>query len=72
MRDRRRNYRLRFYGKMHTLGYKTIPLYYTDLPFKIRLVGVCNRTRQKAEAAGDAGLCVLPDEADGNHQSSRY
>ncbi len=40
-----------FMGKMHTYGYKTIPLYYSDLPYKIRLVGVCNRTRQKAETA---------------------
>jgi predicted dehydrogenase len=40
-----------FMGKTHTYGYKTIPLYYSNLPFKIRLVGVCNRTLAKAQDA---------------------
>jgi len=40
-----------FMGKAHTYGYKTIPLYYSNLPFKIRLVGVCNRTLSVAERA---------------------
>jgi predicted dehydrogenase len=40
-----------FMGKTHTFGYKTIPLYYENLPYKIRLVGVCNRTLEKAEYA---------------------
>ncbi len=31
-----------FMGKTHTYGYKTIPLYYGKLPFKIRLIGVCD------------------------------
>ena len=26
-----------FMGKSHTFGYKTIPLYYENLPFKINL-----------------------------------
>lgn len=54
-----------FMGKMHTFGYKTIPLYYSDLPFKIRLVGVCNRTRHKAERARDTvGFEFATDAAD--------
>lgn len=28
-----------FMGKTHTYGYKTIPLYYNNLPFKIKLSG---------------------------------
>lgn len=40
-----------FMGKTHTYGYKTIPLYYNNLPFKIKLVGVCNRTLQVAQRA---------------------
>jgi predicted dehydrogenase len=31
-----------FMGKAHTYGYKTIPLYYSNLPFKINLIGVCD------------------------------
>ncbi|NMB95887.1 MAG: Gfo/Idh/MocA family oxidoreductase, partial [Clostridiaceae bacterium] len=40
-----------FMGKAHTYGYKTIPLYYSGLPFKIKLMGVCNRTLSVAERA---------------------
>ncbi len=40
-----------FMGKAHTYGYKTIPLYYSDLPFKIKLVGVCTAHMETAEAA---------------------
>lgn len=40
-----------FMGKAHTYAYKTMPLYYDDLPFRIRLVGVCNRTLSKAQKA---------------------
>lgn len=40
-----------FMGKTHTYGYKTIPLYYSNLPFKIRLVGICSRTLEAAEKA---------------------
>lgn len=38
-----------FMGKAHTYAYKTMPLYYEDLPFRIRLVGLCNRTLEKAQ-----------------------
>jgi len=40
-----------FMGKAHTYAYKTIPLYYDNLPFKINLRWVCNRTLEKAIAA---------------------
>jgi predicted dehydrogenase len=43
-----------FMGRAHTYGYKTIPLYYRNLPFKIKLVGVCNRTFSTAQEARDA------------------
>lgn len=37
-----------FMGKTHTYGYKTIPLYYSPLPFKIRLVGICDTSEAVA------------------------
>ncbi len=40
-----------FMGKTHTYGYKTIPLYYSNLPFKIKLVGVCDFIPEVAEKA---------------------
>lgn len=40
-----------FMGKTHTYGYKTIPLYYSNLPFKIKLVGVCDSIPEVAEKA---------------------
>lgn len=40
-----------FMGRAHTYGYKTIPLYYSDLPFKINLVGVCDTVPGVAEKA---------------------
>ena len=30
-----------FMGKTHCYGYQTLPFYYPDMPFKIKLVGVC-------------------------------
>jgi predicted dehydrogenase len=38
-----------FMGKTHTYNYVNMPLFYDGLPFKIRLVGICNRTPGKAE-----------------------
>jgi predicted dehydrogenase len=38
-----------FMGKTHTYNYVNMPLFHDDLPFKIRLVGICNRTLSKAE-----------------------
>ena len=40
-----------FMGKMHTYGYKTIPLYYEDLPFDIRLKWVCTSNEETAKKA---------------------
>lgn len=40
-----------FMGKMHTYGYKTIPLYYTNLPYKIKLIGICDTVPHVAENA---------------------
>lgn len=42
-----------FMGKTHTYGYKTIPLYYSNLPFKIKLIGVCDAAPSVAEKARD-------------------
>lgn len=40
-----------FMGKAHTYGYKTLPLYYENLPFSTRLVGVCTAHAETAEKA---------------------
>lgn len=40
-----------FMGKAHTYGYKTIPFYYNDLPFKTKLIGVCTAHQNTAEKA---------------------
>lgn len=54
-----------FMGKAHTYGYKTIPLYYENLPFKINLTAVCNRTLSKAERAKDElGFLYATDNPD--------
>ncbi len=44
-----------FMGKMHAYGYKTIPLYYEDLPFKIKLKWVCTSNPQTAIKAMERG-----------------
>lgn len=43
-----------FMGKTHTYGYKTIPLYYSNLPFKIKLVGVCDAIQSVADQAKES------------------
>lgn len=54
-----------FMGKTHTYGYKTIPLFYDALPFKINLAGVCNRTLSKAVKAKDElGFGFATDDPD--------
>lgn len=40
-----------FMGKTHTFAYKTIPLYYSPLKYKINLIGVCDVSLEKAEEA---------------------
>jgi predicted dehydrogenase len=42
-----------FMGKTHTYNYVNIPLFYDGLPFKTKLVGICNRTLSKAETLRD-------------------
>jgi len=42
-----------FMGKTHTYGYKTIPLYYDNIPFRTKLVGVCTAHKETAEKARD-------------------
>jgi predicted dehydrogenase len=38
-------------GKAHTYSYKTLPLYYSNLPFKVKLVGVCCGHLENAQKA---------------------
>lgn len=42
-----------FMGRTHTYGYKTIPLYYKDLPYKIELAAVCSGHYDKAKKAAE-------------------
>ncbi len=42
-----------FMGKTHTYNYVNMPLFYDGLPFKVKLVGICNRTLSKAERLKD-------------------
>ncbi len=42
-----------FMGKTHTYGYVNLPLFYDNIPFRIKLVGICNRTLSKAEKLKD-------------------
>ncbi|MCM8825000.1 MAG: Gfo/Idh/MocA family oxidoreductase [Candidatus Omnitrophica bacterium] len=40
-----------FIGKVHAYAYKTIPLYYTDIPALVRLYGVSVRSEQARKSA---------------------
>lgn len=40
-------------GKAHSYAYLTLPLYYQNLPFKVRLAGVCSRRLEQAQKAQD-------------------
>lgn len=42
-----------FMGRTHTYGYKTIPLFYKDLPYRINLAAICSGTYEKAVRAAD-------------------
>ncbi len=54
-----------FMGRAHTFGYKTIPLYYKDLPFRITLAGVATRTISAAERAREElGFGKATDDPD--------
>lgn len=49
-------------GKAHTYAYQTLPFYYSNLPFRIRLTGVCSGHRANAErAAADYGYARAYD-----------
>lgn len=43
-----------FMGQTHTHSYKTIPLYYSHLPFTVRLQGVCSRRESVVNEAKEA------------------
>ena len=43
-----------FMGKTHAYGYKTIPFYYPKIPYRIRLVGVCDFAQEVADEARDS------------------
>ena len=52
-----------FMGRAHTFGYKTIPLYYKDLPYKIRLVGIADTNLRAAEQAREQlGFEIVTDD----------
>lgn len=54
-----------FMGKTHAYGYQNLPLYYKDLPYRAKLVGVCNRTLSKAEEAKeDLGFDFATNNSD--------
>ena len=38
-----------FIGKIHTLAYRVLDLYYDSMPVKIKLVGVCSKHKETAE-----------------------
>ena len=54
-----------FMGKTHTLGYKSIPLFYSDLPYTVKLGGICTRRIAIAEQAKEQqGFEYATDNAD--------
>jgi len=48
-----------FIGKVHTYGYRNMSLYYDNLPFKVRLVGVCTSRMETAQKAKEQGGFVF-------------
>ncbi len=44
-----------FIGKIHTLSYRTLPLYYDPPPCRTKLVAVCTSRRETAETAREKG-----------------
>ncbi len=52
-----------FMGKTHSYAYKTLPLYYQNLPFQAELAGVCSRRLENAAgAARDLGYAFATDD----------
>ncbi len=44
-----------FMGRTHTYGYRTIPFYYSEVPIRYRLVGVCDSVPGALDRAVEAG-----------------
>ena len=54
-----------FMGRAHTYGYRTLPLYYRDLPFKITLHAVAGHTPGvAARAAAELGFTYATENSD--------
>lgn len=54
-----------FMGKTHTHSYKTIPLYYENLPFTLKLEGICDTVPGVAEdAAARQGFAYATTDPD--------
>lgn len=54
-----------FIGKVHTYACTVLPFYYSNLPFRIRLSGVYNRTLETARQARDSyGFGFAADDMD--------
>jgi predicted dehydrogenase len=54
-----------FIGKVHTYAYTSLPFFYADLPFKVKLAGVYNRTLDKARKAKEEyGFEFATDDMD--------
>ena len=52
-------------GKVHSYVYQTLPLYYQDLPFTVRLTGICSRRLEQArKAQADLGYAFATDDYD--------
>lgn len=51
-----------FMGKTHSYAYKTLPLFYSNLPFQVELVGICSGHLENATAAvRDLGYAFAAD-----------
>lgn len=54
-----------FMGKTHTYAHRNLPLYFNELPFETKLVGLCSRTIEKAQiAAREMGFSFATDSID--------
>jgi predicted dehydrogenase len=52
-------------GKVHSYAYRNMPLYYQELPFKVRLAGICSRRLEQAQKAKeDLGYAYATDDYD--------
>ena len=53
-----------FIGKVHTYGYLTMPLFYSPMPVRVKLVGICDVAEANREAAvRDGGFEFATDDA---------